>query len=91
VDYSGILGGQPTGIAIVDHPQNPRIPTPWYIIRSAEMSFFTPALLCYEPMLLRAGERIALRYRVLVHQGRWDSGRLRREYERFSRQSPDSK
>jgi type 1 glutamine amidotransferase len=91
VDYSGLLGGQPSGVAIFDHPRNPRVPTPWYVIRSAEMSFFTPALLCYEPMSLRRGERITLRYRVLVHPDRWDAARLRREHERFSRESSDSK
>lgn len=89
VDYSGLLGEHPTGIAILDHPQNPRVPTPWYIILSPEMSFFTPALLCYEPKLLRQGERITLRYRILVHPGRWDAARLRREHERFSRESHD--
>jgi type 1 glutamine amidotransferase len=91
VDYSGLLEGQPSGVAIFDHPKNPRVPTPWYIIRSAEMSFFTPAFLCYKPMSLRPGERITLRYRVLVHTGRWDAARLRREHERFSRKSSDSK
>ena len=85
VDYSGSVDGRPAGVAILDHPRNPRTPTPWYVIRSAEMSFFTPAILCYERMSLRPGEKIVLRYRVLVHPGRWDATRLRREYDRFSR------
>lgn len=54
------------------------------------MSFFTPAILCYERMTLRPGERFILRYRVLVHPGRWDSARLRREYEKFSRKGLES-
>jgi len=91
VDYSGLLGGQPSGAAIFDLPENPRSPTPWYIIKSAEMSFFTPAVLCYEPMTLQPGESITLRYRVLVHAGRWDAARLRREYERWTRESRDPK
>jgi type 1 glutamine amidotransferase len=85
LDYSGLLDGRPVGVAICDHPQNPRTPTPWYVIRSAEMSFFAPALLCYGPLELKPGERITLRYRVLVHSGRWDAARLRTEYERFSK------
>lgn len=84
LDYSGFVDGKSEGVAILDHPQNPRAPTPWYVIRSAEMSFFTPAILCYERMTLLPGERIILRYRVLVHPGRWDAARLRREYSRFS-------
>jgi type 1 glutamine amidotransferase len=89
VDYSGLLDGQPSGAAIFDLPGNPRSPTPWYVIKSAEMSFFTPAVLCYEPMTLQPGERVTLRYRVLVHPGRWDAARLRREYERWIHESRD--
>jgi type 1 glutamine amidotransferase len=91
MDYSGLIGGYAVGVAILDHPHNPRSPTPWYVIVSPEMSFFTPALLCYEPMLLRQGARITLRYRVFIHPGRWDAARLRTEHERFSRESPDAK
>jgi len=91
VDYSGLLDGQAAGIAMLDHPQNPRAPTPWYIIRSAEMNFFSPAILCYEPLTLRPGERLALRYRLLVHRGRWDAARLQSEYQKFSRAAQEPK
>jgi type 1 glutamine amidotransferase len=85
LDYSAMTDGKTVGIAILDHPSNPRSPTPWYVIRSAEMSFFSPALLCYGPMTLKAGQRWTLRYRVIVHQDRWDAARLKAEYEEFSR------
>jgi type 1 glutamine amidotransferase len=88
LDYSGLVEGRPAGIAILDHPANPRSPSPWYVIRSAEMSFFTPAVLCFEPLTLRAGEALVLRYRVLVHPGRWDEARLRWETSRFSDPPP---
>ncbi len=91
VDYSALVDGQAAGIAISDHPANPRTPTPWYVIRSSEMNFFSPAILCYKPMTLRPGERLALRYQVLVHGGRWDAGRLQAEQEMFSHQTPKSK
>lgn len=84
LDYSGLVAGEAAGIAIVDHPANPRSPTPWYVISSPGFSWFTPALLCYEPLALRAGETFVLRYRVLVHSGRWDAGRLRQEAARFA-------
>jgi hypothetical protein len=35
-------------------------------------------------MTLAPGRALALRYRVLVHPGRWDEVRLRMEYARFS-------
>jgi len=84
MDYSGLFKGRPAGIAVCDHPDNPRSPTPWYAIRSDEMSFFTPAVICYEPITLEPGQSVTLRYRVFVHPGRWDAGRLRAEYERFA-------
>jgi type 1 glutamine amidotransferase len=84
LDYSGLVDGAPAGIAIVDHPSNPRSPTPWYVISSPGFSWFTPALLCYEPLALRAGETLVLRYRVLVHDGRWDAARLKTEAARFA-------
>jgi hypothetical protein len=91
VDYSGLVDGQPAGVAILDNPSNPRSPSPWYVIRSAEMSFFSPALLCDEPLTLQAGERLTLRYRVIVHPGRWDAGRLKAEYDEYARQTRDTK
>lgn len=85
LDYSGLVNGTPAGVAILDHPGNPRFPTPWYVIISSEMSFFSPALLCFEPMTLRPGEGLTLRYRVIVHAGRWDAARLDAEYRGFAR------
>jgi len=84
MDYSGLFDGRPAGIAFCDHPANPRSPTSWYAIRDAVMSFFTPAVICYEPITLEPGQSLTLRYRVFVHPGRWDAGRLRTEYERFA-------
>jgi type 1 glutamine amidotransferase len=84
LDYSGLVDGEPVGVAILDHPSNPRSPTPWYVIRSAEMSFFTPAVLCFQPLTLRAGDVIVLRYRVIVHPGRFDEARLKSEAARFA-------
>ena len=90
-DYSGVIDGNEEGIAVLDNPRNPGSPTPWYVIRSAEMSFFSPAILCYGPITLEAGQRLTLRYRVIVHHGRWDSTRLNAEYAKYSRQTHESK
>jgi len=78
-DYHGAIAGQEAGVAILSDPRNPRSPSPWYAIRSGAMSFFTPAVICYEPLELRRGDSFTLRYRVLVHPGRWDAERLNRE------------
>jgi hypothetical protein len=80
-DYHGTLEGRPVGVAVLDHPDNPRSPSPWYAIRSGSMSFFTPAVLCYEPLRLARGDELTLRYRVIVHPGRWDAERLGSELD----------
>lgn len=90
MDYSGLFDGRPAGIAFCDHPDNPRSPTPWYAIRGAVMSFFTPAVICYGPMTLKPGQSMTLRYRVFIHPGRWDAGRLRAEYQRFAGKPPQA-
>ena len=91
VDYSGLVDGTPAGIAILDDPRNPRSPTPWYVIRSDEMSFFSPAVLCYGPITLDAGQGLTLRYRVIVHPNRWDSARLSAAHAEYSREARESK
>lgn len=90
MDYSGVIDGQPQGIGICDHPDNLNHPTPWYAIRTGVMSYFSPAVVCHGPHSLPAGESLTLRYRVIVHGGRWDAAELRREYDEFvlSREKP---
>ncbi len=85
LDYSGLAGGEPAGIAILDHPSNPRSPVAWYVVHTKVMSFLNPALLSPAPLPLRAGARTTLRYRILVHPGRWDAARLKAESARFAR------
>jgi hypothetical protein len=83
MDYHGLIDGRPLGVAICDHPDNLNHPTPWYVIRSQPMSYFSPAVICYGPHTLEAGQSMTLRYRVIVHPQRWDADRLKKEYARF--------
>ena len=85
MDYAGVIGGKPAGIAILDHPTNLNAPTPWYVIVGKPMSYFSPAVICYKPHTLKAGQSLTLRYRVLVHPGRWDADRLKKEVAAFAR------
>jgi hypothetical protein len=88
VDYSGVIDGRPVGIAIVDHPANLNAPSPWYVINDTVMHYFSPAVICYAPYTLPAGQSFRLRYRVIVHPGRWESERLRAEAQRFAAARP---
>jgi hypothetical protein len=76
LDFSGIIDGQMAGIAFLDNPANLNSPTPWYVINKAPMYYISPAVLTYHPKSLKAGESMVLRYRVVVHPGRWTEEQL---------------
>lgn len=86
LEYSGKIGQTEAGIAILDHPKNLNAPSPWYVINDGPMRFFTPAVICYGPHTLKAGQEMTLRYRVLIHPGRWTAERLKEEAERYQEQ-----
>lgn len=66
VEYSGVTAnGQSAGIAIFDHPQNLRHPSPWYVAR--DLTYFSPAPLFRKPYTLKKGKTLLLKYRILVH------------------------
>lgn len=83
MEYDGVLDGREVGVAMLDHPENLNHPSPWYVIRSEPMSFFTPAVICYGPHTLKANQTMTLHYRVIVHPGRWNAEKLEDEYQRF--------
>ena len=91
-DVSGPIDGgsdRTAGIAIFDHPANPRHPTPWYT-GSGAGNFLNPSPLFHAALLLPAGQPLRLRYRVLVHDGRWDAAEVRRHFDRYvSAAGPD--
>jgi hypothetical protein len=84
-DLSGKLDGgvgQTGGVAMFDHPDNPRHPTPWYG-STGPGHYFNAAFLFNEPMTLDADEKLALRYRVLVHDGLIEAGQLQHRHEQY--------
>ncbi|MCC7475778.1 MAG: PmoA family protein [Pirellulales bacterium] len=84
MDYSGLLSGRPAGIAFLDHPANPRHPTPWYAVGSPIMSYLNAALLNDEPLKLAAHGSFVLRYRLIVHSGRWSAEQLSAAYSHYA-------
>ncbi len=60
--------GKTVQMVLFDHPGNVRFPTPWYVINRPNDRFwyFNAALLYHEPLRLQAGEKMRLKYRVLV-------------------------
>ena len=77
------------GIVIFDHPDNPRSPSPWYASTKADTygdgwaNFVNAAFLWDDPLTLAANESLDLAYRVIVHDGQWDTDRIGAEYARW--------
>jgi hypothetical protein len=84
-DLSGKLDGGPNqtgGIALFDHPNNPRHPTPWYGA-TGPGHYMNAAFLFNEPMNVAEGETLLFQYRALVHDGIWEVERLQSAYEDY--------
>lgn len=88
MEYSGSFGGQEAGMAMLDSPANPGRPSPWYAINGNPLHYFSPAVLCFQPYTLEAGQRLALHYRVIVHPGRWTRELLAAAVERYQPNKP---
>ncbi len=83
IDAHGTIDGAAVGVAIFDHPDNPRHPTWWHAR--------TYGLLAANPfgrhdfegapdgagdLVLEPGDELVLRYRVVLHGAGWDRARL---------------
>jgi hypothetical protein len=75
-DYSGQIGGEKLGIAILDHPGNPRHPARWhargyglFAENPFGLAVFTGDASQSGSLALAAGRRLRFRYRVIVHPG----------------------
>ena len=65
---SGVTGESMEGITLMDHPQNPWAPTPWFT-RDYGFASPTPFYFMDNPWTLAAGASVLLRYRVVLHTG----------------------
>jgi hypothetical protein len=83
---AGPAAPAPVGVVLLDHPDNPRSPTPWYASNRADTygegwaNFVNAAFLWDEPLTVEPGAPLRLRYRVLVHDGTWTTDRIEREH-----------
>jgi hypothetical protein len=84
MDFSGVIGGNEVGMTMLDHPQNPNSPSPWYAINDGTMCFFSPAFLANKPQSLAPAQTLSLRYRVIIHPGRWTADQVRLAAEAYA-------
>lgn len=88
VDYYGPVDGQTLGLAIFDHPQNPRHPT-WWHVRDYGLFGANPfGIHDFEGkppgagnLRVAAGDSVTFRYRFYIHHGDERDGEVAREYQ----------
>ena len=75
-DESGQINGKTYGIAIFDHPSNPRHPPMWHAHPDARLATDMFALdksatgdQGQGPFTIRAGSSVTFRYEILIHDG----------------------
>ena len=61
--------GQVYGITVIDHPQNPRHPTSWWVRNRKDFCLLHPSPCYHEPFELSPGEPLTLQYRIVLHRG----------------------
>jgi len=90
-DYFGPVDGKTVGIAIFDHPRNPRHPT-WWHVRDYGLFAANPfGRHDFEKlsdksagnMTIAAGQSVTFRYRFLLHGGDDQQAKVAQKYEQY--------
>ena len=82
------LADATAGIAILDHPANPRHAPPWYLHSDQTMLFLAPAPLFHEPLGIAPGESITFRHQVIVHSRPLTRESIEEQWRAFARTQP---
>jgi hypothetical protein len=76
VDYSGQIDGNNYGVAVFDHPGNPRFPTYWHVRGYGLLAAnifgvhdFEKAAAHDGSLTIRPGQPLRFRYRIIIHPG----------------------
>ena len=90
VDYFGEIDGEKLGIAILDHPSNPRHPTYWH---SRSYGLFAANIFGLHDFLndknangnltVDSGQPLRFRYRVIIHPGDSQSANIAQEFQKY--------
>ncbi len=90
-DYYGPVEGETVGVAIFDHPSNPRFPT-WWHVRDYGLFAANPfGQHDFEKkpagtgdLKIPKGESVTFRYRFYFHKGDTTTGKVAEAYERYA-------
>jgi len=92
-DYSGEVNGEKLGVAILDHPENPRHPARWharaYGLFAANpfgIAAFTNDKSHDGSITLEPGKSLRYRYRVVIHPGTAKDADIASLYAKYAKQ-----
>lgn len=92
VDYWAEIDGNTVGVAIFDHPSNPRHPTHWHARDYGLIAANPFGIHDFEKkgkgagnMTIAAGEKVTFKYRFLFHKGDAKDGKVADKYAAWSK------
>lgn len=92
IDYSADVDGHTVGIAIFDHPSNPRHPTHWMARGYGYVAACPFGLHSFEgkppgtgDMIIPAGQSLTFRYRLVFHQGSPKDAGIERMWQQYAK------
>jgi len=84
IDCFGKRGDKIEGMAIMQHPTNNWYPSPWF---TRDYGFFSPTPMYWpaddKATVLKKGDTIKLKYRVLVHSGTNETAKIAEEFKKY--------
>ncbi|WP_114748942.1 DUF6807 domain-containing protein [Pleomorphovibrio marinus] len=87
VDFSGPRLEGIEGMAILQHPSSKWYPSPWF---TRDYGFFSPTPMYWpeneKGTRLSKGEKVTLRYRVLVHQGDHLESKIKERFDTYAKE-----
>lgn len=87
IDCYGKRGDKIEGMAIMQHPSNNWYPSPWF---TRDYGFFSPTPMYWpaddKATVMKKGETIWLKYRVLVHSGTHETAKISEEFKKYAAQ-----
>lgn len=87
IDCYGKRGEKIEGMAIMQHPSNNWYPSPWF---TRDYGFFSPTPMYWpaddKTTVMKKGETIKLKYRVLVHAGTNETAKIAEEFKKYAAQ-----
>jgi hypothetical protein len=97
-DVSGKIDGKPYGVAVLDHPSNPRHPSTWHVRKYGLLAANIFGLHDFDKKMakdagnfpIEPGKTVTFRYRVVIHAGDAKAANLDAKFKDFAAQVADA-